>query len=265
MKKSIALLAVLGFIIILITLSLSILKIYDKYSSNNYNYISQTSIIIKNISNIINIASKDLNGSNIKQIFNIYPPIISQDENFILNINVTPIFNKININNYFDKNKTNSYIDDTLNNLLDYYEILDPIFFKTLLKRNIHNQKDFQKILDNYLLQKEDKNIYKIPWEKYFFVGNKEKTMLDCNLLDKNLVKFIGLKLKNDIISCNSIQLDENKKIIKNLNIKPFQQNITYWIKISVNFINNGIENNFIMIYDLKSKRVISIEKHFIY
>jgi len=281
MKKSIALLTVLLFIVLLMSLSAVIFKIYDKYSSSSYKYITQDTLIIKDVSQILD---QSLANTDIYDLLTTYPPISSKDGNFIVNVTISPIFNKININNYIENNKTNQTIDDTLNNILDFYEILDPIFFKDLLLDTIdtdtdersadseiilnepfqngliYNKKHFQKILDYYALQKNDPNIYKIPWDKYIFFGDKNKYILDCNLIDKNLAKFIGLEFKNDIISCNN--LEKNKKLIENLNIKPYDKNTTYWVKIDISY-NQTNELN--ITYDTKSKKVVNIEKHFIY
>jgi len=290
MKKSIALLTVLGFIILIISISTAILKIYEKYSSSSYSYISQNSLVLKNITNILNNTLQSINGSEIKNIFNTYPPIVSKDGNFILNIKILPINNKININNLIENNKTNNYILNTISNILEYYQILDPLFFEDLLldtidKDNlersadseiillnknfqngqIYNYHHLKKILDYYASIKDDKTIYKIPWEKYLFFGENKKYILDCNLLSKELATFIGLEIKNDIISCKNIQIDENKKIIKNLHIQAFDKNSSYLIKIKANYILNNQNNTLNFIYDTKEKKVVSVENNFIY
>ncbi len=285
MKKSIALLAVLGFIIIIIGLSTGILKLYEKFSSTSYSYISQNSLILKNIKKTLNNALKEINNSDIQNIFTTYPPIVSKDENFILNIEISPVNDKININNLIENNKTNIYILNTLSNILEYYEILDPLFFEDLLldtldldtlerdayseiilykefqNGTIYNYKHFKEILDYYANIKNDKNIYKIPWDKYIFFGDKKKYILDCNLIDKNLAKFIGLEFKNDIISCEN--LIENN-LTQNLNIKPFDKNNSYLIKVDTNYFLNNQKYNLSFFYNTKTKKAI-VENNFIY
>jgi len=290
MKKSIALLAVLGFIILIISISTAILKIYDKYSSTSYDYISQNSLVLNNIKTILNNALNDINGSDIQNIFTTYPPIVSKDGNFILNIEISPINDKLNINNLIENNKTNEYLLNTLSNILEYYEILDPLFFEDLLldtidKDNlersadseiilqnknfqnglIYNQKHFKQILNHYSKLKNDTNIYKVPWDKFIFFGEDIKYILDCNLLSKELAKFIGLEIKNDIITCSNLESNENKKILQKLNIKSYDKNSSYLININTNYILNEKQNKLEFIYNTKEKKVVRVEKSFIY
>jgi len=278
MKKAVVLLIVLGFIIVIISISTILLKIYDKYSSSSYQYISQDSLFIKNTKNIL---IKYLKDKNIYKLINkTYPIMINQSLN--LQIKISPILNKFNINNYIENNKTNIYIDDTLNNILEYYEILDPLYFKNILLDTIdndtisrdknseiintnpyfqngaiYNYKHFQMILNYYYKQTKDKNIYKIPWKQYIFFGEKKKYILDCNLINKNLAHFMGLKFKNDIISCKNLI---TTKISQAFNVHSFDKNKSYLLNIEINYKKNDIN----LTFDTKTGGIF-IEKHFIY
>ena len=262
MKNSIALLSVLLFLIIIFSLLSSIFKIYEEYSKNNFN-INQTSILIKNVSTILQ--SIDVNESNFQLIFTKIP-ISSKDGRFREIIEITPIFNKINLNQYLQKDKINPLIDKFLTNLLEFYEIKDAEYFKSLLldsldkdsleranftenlniNSKLYSYKQFQKIIDFYSKQIEDNSIYKIPFKNYIYFYPLN-TPLICEQIDKTLSQFLNLTQ----LKCN------REKTIDNLDIIPFKYAKTFFIKVSTKQFN--------MLYDLKQKRIIKIENNPIY
>ena len=289
MKKSVVLLIVLGFIVVLLTISGYLLNIYNKYIHSNNIDITQDRLIIKDIKSILDTNLRDINGSDITNIFIAYPPIIEND--FRLDIEISPIFNRININNYLINKKIDQNIDDMFTNLLSFYQVTEPILFKDLILDTldldtqeregeseiissnpnfqngaIYNKKEFREILDYYATKAQDKSVYNIPWDKYIFFGKRsQKNIIDCNLIDKNLANFIGLQSNYDIITCKNIQNDDNKKILKAFNIQKFSHNIEYWINVDINYTKNSNKHNLTMVYDIKSKKVIKIEKSTIY
>jgi len=268
LKKSIALFAVLAFLIVVFALLNSIFKIYENYSKNNYNF-NQTSMLIKNIFDILNNISKDINETNFKFIFTTIP-LSSKDGNFREVIEIKPFFDKINLNEYLQNNKINSAIDMFLNNLLEQYEILDPIYFKDLLldsldkdhlerspdteKLNINSKiytyKQFQKIINFYAKKTNDKSIYKIPFKKYIYFYPKN-TPIICEIMNKDLYQFLNLENFN----CN--ELIKYKKLVNELDIIPFKKSTIFFITISTNEFN--------ITYDLKQKRIIKLENNPIY
>jgi hypothetical protein len=187
LKKSVALVSVLLFLIIIFSILNGIYKIYENNIQTNYNF-NQTSVMVKDIFTLLNNFSEDINKNNIKFLFNSFP-ISSKDGKFKESITIKPLFNKINLNEYLENNKINSSIDTFLNNLLEKYEILDPQYFKDLLldsldsdsleresyteelkiNSKIYTYKQFQKIIDFYAKKKDDKSIYKIPFKKYIY------------------------------------------------------------------------------------------------
>jgi len=289
MKKSVVLLIVLGFIVILISISGYIFNIYNKYMNEQTTYIAQDSLVIKDIKSILDNHLKDINGSDITNIFTSYPPISNKD--FTLNITIKPIFNRININNYLLHKKIDKNIDDVFTNLLNFYQVDDVTLFKDLIldtidideeerdneseislinplfqNGQIYNKKHFEQILDYYVSKSGDKTVYNIPWDKYIFFGQKGKiNMIDCNLMDANLAQFIGLQTNYDIITCKNLETPENKKLLRIFNIKKFSHRDTYWIKVNIKYNKNSLKNNLTMVYDIKSKKVIKIEKNPIY
>jgi len=276
MKKAIALLVVLGFIIVLISISTALFNIYDKYSKNSYKYITQDALYIRNIKKIL---KNYLKTKDIYKIFNEYH--IKLDNNS-LKVTISPLQNRVNINQYLINNKINLYIDDMLDNILNFYQVKDPILFKNLLldtidsdtisrsnhseiikedqnfqNNQIYNYNHFKKILDYYNFLTNDTNIYKIDWNKYIFFGEKKRYSLDCNLITIELAQFIGVKFQNDIISCKNLIQNKNSKAF---DLKPFDKNSTYLLDIKIEYDNNKID----LIYDTKSGSSY-IEKHFIY
>lgn len=264
MKKSIALFAVLIFIIISITIINKIYNLYTNYIPKNY---AQEIVNINNIKTILK--NLKLNKSNYDKIFGKYP-ISSKNGNFRLLLEITPLQNKINLNNFYENNKTNSIINNTLNNILYEYNVLNIVFFKNLLidtidkdlKENddkseiklynkdfqqgiIYNYNHFKKILDYYYKTTKDKNIYNIPWKRYFYFASPSKNKIDCNLIDLKLAQFMDLDIEGDKVVCN-------KKYLIN-----FDNNQTYLIKVKFNKTS--------LIYDIAKKRTIRIEKHPIY
>jgi hypothetical protein len=110
LRKSIALFLTLIFITVILAIVGSIIGIYKKISKNNFERdISQNSVLIMNVKNILDNVVKDLNKSNIKKIYNSFP-VINRDGDFKVLITIKPLLDKININEYFDKNKKNIYL-----------------------------------------------------------------------------------------------------------------------------------------------------------
>jgi len=269
LKKSIALFAVLAFLIVVFALLNTIFKIYEDYSKNSNNFY-QTTVLIKNIFDILNTISKDINETNFKFIFTTIP-ISSKDGNFREVIKIKPLFDKINLNEYLQNNKINPSIDMFLNNLFEKYNILDPQYFKDLLldsldkddlerspdteklniNSKIYNYKQFQKIINFYAQKKNDKSIYKISFNKYIYFY-PDKTPLICEILDKNLNNLLNIKN----LDCKNLS-NINKKILNDLDIITFKSAKIFFVKISTNEFN--------MTYDLKQKRIIKFENNPVY
>ena len=152
------------------------------------------------------------------------------------------LFDKININEIALK-KTKPFIKQYLLNILSTYNIKDPEYFIDLIldtidsdkeERNAYSEiklidpsfpngkiysfKHFKKILKFYAQQRRDKDIFKIPWKKLIYFGDKKIYPIDCKRINKNIATFLGLVFEE--YSCKEIlNYDENKKLIKNLDI----------------------------------------------
>ena len=283
MKKSVVLFITLSFLLVMMALLGAIFTIYHNYSKTNESVYNQTTILIKDI--VKSLQSLDINSSDKVDNILMTIPFSSNDGDYRGMMDIKPMFNKINLNEYLNNKKENKTIDIFLNNILEKYEVADPIFFKALLldsldldkeerqgyseiilsdenfKNGALRFKSFNKILKYYAQKRDDKNIFKIPWKKYIFFSD-QNTPLICDFVDSNLTKLLGVE---DDDLCDAIKNRELSKKLKNLDIIPFNNKRSFWIKIDTNFTLTNSSNNFVLIYDLTKKKVISIESHPIY
>ncbi|MEO1927773.1 MAG: hypothetical protein ABGX26_03710 [Nautiliaceae bacterium] len=273
MRKSIALLITLMFLFIVISILGFILNTTQK--SLKTNNIPQENLLIKNSIELLNsIKLKTLKQT--KEIFKTFP-IQSKKGDLKAIIEISPIFNKPDINAYLFKKKINPLIDTYLTNILETYDIKDPIFFKNIildtldkdslereadseiiLQNNlfqngkIYNKKHFLQILNYYVQKTNDKNILKIPWDNLIFFGNGENNSLTCEFLNKDVKKYL-----------NITDLKCDKK--NNLDIINFKNQNSFWVLIKIEYIYHNIQNKIRVTYDIRKKKVINIEANPLY
>ncbi len=268
----------------------SIVGIYEKYFDLKEPDIAQNSLMIRSIKNILSFASKDINNSSdLQNIFGDYP-IYSKDGEFLASIKVKPVFDKLNINLYLKNGKINEDIDRFFDNLLEFYEVADPIFFKDILldtidkdsneregfseiinenpeflNGKIYNQRHFDRILDYYSQKREDKNIYNIPWDELIYFGDEKKYLIECNLMSEKLARFLGLNFETTL-DCSSLKdFSENNHILQSLDIIPYQKGKDFWIAVDVDYRKNKYTEKFSLIYNLKNDKVVKIESYTLY
>ena len=290
MRKSVALMITLFFLLSSIYILNVILKYYEKYSSETKPvYIGENSLIIKNtLQTFSKISDQIKTSEDLQKIFTTVP-LSSKEGKFRILYTIKPLFNKIDINSFLSEQKINPYIENYIDNILYYYQIQDPIFFKDLLldtidKDNkereayseivlsnpyfqngkIYNLKHFRQIINYYYKKTDDKNIFNIPWTKLIFFGNGKKHIIECNLLDKKVAQFLGLIYNNEI-TCKSLQNEENNKTVKNLNIIAFDENKSFWIKSEITYFIKNQKHIINIIYDIHNKKVISVESNSVY
>jgi hypothetical protein len=283
-RKSIALFLTLVFMTIILGIVATIINIYKNISKTSFEKdISQNSVLIMNVKSILDDFIKDINESDIKEIYNTFS-IKNKDGSFKVLIQIKPLLDKVNINEYLSKNKK-KYIDMYLNNILEFYQIQDPVFFKALIldtldkdvvervgnseiklqnkffkNGKIYNYLHFKQILDYYVKFTGDHNIYKIPWKKLIWFGNND-SIIDCDILDKNIAKFLGLIFDNNL-NCKGLKkFNENKNILKKLSIIPFNKTIPYLIDVEINYSNQYLS----FYYDINKKRIENIKSNFLY
>jgi hypothetical protein len=285
LRKAIALFLTLIFMIIVLGIVGAVIGIYKEVSKNTFEKdISQNSVLIINIKSVLDKFVKDINGSDIKNIYGVFPAT-NKDGTFKVLITIKPIMDKINLNEYVKKDKE-KIIDTFLDNILEYYQIKDPVFFKALIldtidkddiervgeseiklkdkffkNGKIYNYSHFKRILDYYVKYSEDKNIYKIPWRKLVYFSDKDYS-IDCNIINKKVAKFLGLSFNEENLNCKELEKnEENKNILQKLSIIPFNKTIPYLINIELNYSNHFLN----IYYDINKKRIENIESNFLY
>ena len=290
MKKSVALLITLFFLLSVLFILNIVLNSYEKYSKElKPSYIAENSLVIKDYLQILfKISDKIKTSKDLQKIFTTVP-LSSKEGNFRIIYTIKPLFNKIDINTLINGNKINTYIENYIDNILSYYQIQDPLFFKDLLldtidtdnkereayseivsqnpyfqNGKIYNFKHLEQIENYYYKRTNDKNIYSIPWKKFIFFGNGRKHILECNLITKRVAEFLGLTF-SDSVSCKSIENKENNKTIKNLNIIAYDKNKSFWIESDITYFLDNQEQNIKIVYDLHNKKVISVESNPVY
>jgi len=287
MKKAIALMIVISFITIIMGLLVSIYTIYDKFSNSTFsNTISEDSVLIEDVTTILNRLTKQVTDDDaVKIVCRNYKNIIL-NENIKVDINIKPLFDRLNINKFNEKNKG---MDLFFDNVFEIYGIEDGDYFKSILLDTldydekergfdteiklynpyfqdgaIYNYKQFKMILDWYFKHTKDKKIFLVPWKKLFFFKNIHiYSFLDCNLLNKEIVKILGIETDN--ISCDNIKSNINEIFIKKLAIMPFQKKSNFLIRVNIKYILKGSKSEISFIYNIKTKKVLDSEKYPIY
>jgi hypothetical protein len=105
LRKAIALFLTLIFMIIVLGIVGAVIGIYKEVSKNTFEKdISQNSVLIINIKSVLDKFVKDINGSDIKNIYGVFPAT-NKDGTFKVLITIKPIMDKINLNEYVKKDK----------------------------------------------------------------------------------------------------------------------------------------------------------------
>jgi len=281
LRKSIALLITLMFLSIVIVIIGSVFNIYDKLvkQSSFYKDIAQNSLIIRDIENILSNISNNINSTDDLNILFRTFQINLNDK--IINVKISPLFDKVNINELLKKKSVKRYIyniceDYMLKDIQYFLNLLEDTIDTDLEERNylseiklinknfqngkIYSYKHLKKIVQFYAQKTGDKNIFNIPWKKFIYFADNKVYPIDCDRLGEKKAKYLGLIF--NMYSCKEIKrYEENKKIIKNLDIISFNKNKPYFIEIMINYDKQKID----IIYDLNSKKAINIEYSAVY
>ena len=279
MKKAIALLLTLSFLIIAIGLIGSIFLIYKKLTTNSFEYsVAEDSFIVQSVKK--ELKKVNINNSDDLKSLLFYHFTFDKD-NYHVTVSFSPIFNKININEYYKNGHINYYFDDIMNRICDKYDISNCEFLKDLMldtldsdknermdgseirlykpfiNGRIYNKEQFIKILDYYEIKTKDKNIEKVPW---FDIFDFNSLYTNCNNLSFSIADILGVSP-----NCNSLKSFYGSKFMKNLDIMPFDKKIPYYVRVNVQYSYYSNKYKFYLIYDVKNKRILTIEKHILY
>ena len=250
--------------------------------------IAQNSLLVQSVQDTLK-RSDIQNDEDLEKLFGTYP-ISSSDGTFRATVTFAPLFDRVNINAYYMNQNIDRAIDRFLDNILSYYEIADPIFFKDLIldtidedlseregyseikeedpsfaNGKIYSYIHFQKILDYYYKKREDPSIYKIPWNSLIYFGEKKRFMIDCNFIEKNVVKFLALKYDGTLNCTKLAKYPANESIMKEMDIEPYKKGIDFWLLVNIEYNKAKQRERLIMTYNLNNKKVVKIESHPLY
>jgi len=279
MRKSIALLLTLSFLIIAIGLIGSIFLIYKKLTTNSFEYsIAEDSFIVQSVKKELRKIKID-NENDLKTLF--FYHFSFDKDHFRVNVSFSPIFNKININEYYKNGHINYYLDDIMNRICDKYNIQNCEFLKNIIldtldddenermdgseirlyepfiNGRIYNKEQFIKILNYYELKTKDKNVEKVPW---FNIFNFDSLYTDCSNLSFKIADILGVSP-----DCNSLKSFYGSKFMKNLDIMPFSKKKPYYVRVNIQYSYYSNDYEFYLIYNVKNKRILRVEKHILY
>jgi hypothetical protein len=276
MRRGVALLVTL---IMLSALSLLLVKSYDvnsKFSNDEkeLRLIYQANKISLDSKPLLKNVLKDVNSSEAFD-FIFSKPFPVMGKNFNLVFQFYPVQNSININSIISGKTINKEVYDIIENILISYNVSDTDFFLKLLidtidsdseervygseivvddkfftNSKIYSKKHLKKIMDYYYTSRDDKNIYKIPWDRYI---NFDTNEIDINFASLELIKLL---LPNTNIS--NLFKEKYYEKFSDLNIDKDRENILK--KLKVQFDTNKVGVN--ILYDNFDKK---IELDFIY
>ena len=214
MRRGVALLITL---IMLSALSVLLLKSYDisgKFieDEKDLKLIYQANRIFLDSKPLLKSVLKDVNSSEAFDFLFSKPfPVVGK--NFNLTFQFYPVENSININSLLSGKTVNKDIYNIIEDILISYNVSDTDFFLKLLldtidednkervygseiaaedkffsNSKIYSKKHLKKIMDYYYKNRDDKNIYKVPWQRYI---NFNSNGIDINFASLDLIKFL--------------------------------------------------------------------------
>jgi hypothetical protein len=215
LKKGIALLITLSFIVILIGYVVNYIELFKstKYEYNEIKKINQIKIIKNEIKNKISLYLKTSNTkAEIDKILNIPIPI-DDESNYI--IFCEDDASLININQL----KSNKSIEKIIIKILEDNYIRDySLFLKTIKNNEISDENVFFNLIEN-------KEILKINWNDYIRFNGK---IININKMNEKLINLIFPNLEKKIYENKDEMLltKEEEVIFNDLNIKFFSKEV---------------------------------------
>jgi hypothetical protein len=285
--------ALLITVIMLAALSALILKSYtlsEKYLKDNddIRLTAQSNRLYLDSKKILKQTLRDINSTE-EYAFIFGQSFSIPSANFDITFMFRPIDNKININNILVNSKINKNIYDLLENLLISYNVVDSSFFLDLLldtidkdskertyeseiinqniyftNGKIYSKKHLSQIIDYYAQNRDDKNIYKIPWDKYI---NFNSINIDINFVSIDLLKLL---LPSENI--NKTFKDKYYKNYKDLGISKVSKDMlkklnivftTSRVSSKIKYNNSDKKFQINYIYDVNNNKTIDVKYNF--
>ena len=287
MKKGIALLITIGFITVLTALIAYIFsltnRIFDEAKSI---YVRDQSVVIfDDVKKILDSYANDVKDDDDFSTFLLgVPPFYDSVSGLGLDVEISPLSDKINLNSIFIDNKADKNIIKFLQNICEAYNILDSSFFISLVLDTIDNdtlerqalseislynlkysnglvsgKKQFEELQRYYANVVQDKNIFRVPWDRFIYFGGRNKGIVDCNRMSKEMVYILGLDSEN-FVGCDDLKDKESREIAAKYSLKKFNKENNYYILVKIFYQINSIKDRASFIYDMKTKRASDFE-----
>ncbi|KIM12019.1 MAG: hypothetical protein KU37_04055 [Sulfuricurvum sp. PC08-66] len=309
-KKGIALLITVGFIALIMAVVLGTLTLLqeDGAQTQKIRGLAQTQRVIANIDGVLDELTREIKKPSDLELFlaSVPPTIPSDDGRFILDIAITSLHDRINLNsividsnNSYDNGQIGEKYRSFLTAMLEEHEVRNPDFMIALLldtldsddaestamgerklymptfsDGGIDTMAILGQLVDYYALEQKDERIYDVPWEKYFYFGPHEPTLLDCNTFesfdltnhdDKSIARFINME-SNVFFeppyenNCSEKSEGNISETINGYNIGLFSSSVPhYYLQVNIAYELAGQKGAFSALYDLKTKRLRNI------
>lgn len=283
-KRGVALLITIGFLTVLTALIAHMFSISQKSfdEANKIDAKNQSVIVFSSVKTMLDEYAKEVKDSDALSMFLFgVPPFYDEKSDLSLYVEIEPLNNKLNINSLL----INPHIKDVFKNICETYHILDSDFFIALLldtidtdevsrasfseismedikfsNSSIIDMNHFKKILKYYVEIAKDETILSVPWDKLIYFGKKEKTILDCDRLNDELIT--ALKLEEEFVDCDSIQTPEQKALATKYNLKPFDIKSSYFVHVSIFYQVEDKKDSVQLKYDLKTKKTSDLKQN---
>ncbi len=287
MKKGIALLITIGFITVLTLLigymfsfSEAIFKKAQKSDLPN-----QRVIIFDDIKSIIDKNAKKVKDyADLANFFSKIPLIVDKRSQLFLSVSMTPLSNKMDLNSVYVGKKANKASLDFIRRISETYNILDSHFLISLILDTIDtdnvsrdalseisredvkfsngrivDMEHFREILEYYDKIVDDKNVFRIPWEKLIYFGSGKSDLIDCDRLSEEFIKVLGLDL-DEYGGCESANEAQDVKIFKKYNLKRFKKGKNYFIFAKIIYKIGEIVDTMTFIYNVNNGEVTDFD-----
>ncbi len=288
MKKGIALLITIGFIVILTSLIAYIFTLSNRAFDevNNVKKRDQSAVLCSDVKKLLDSYASEIEDDKDFSTFLLgTPPFYDDRSGLGLEVEIKPLSDKININSILINKKINKNLVQFLQKICETYNILDPSFFIALVldsidqdsverealseislhevkysNGSIYNKTQFE-ILENYYADVvQDKNIFNVPWNQLIYFGGKNSSIVDCDRMSKEITFLLGLDSEN-FTGCSDLNSSkEDKEIAMKYNLKKFSKENNYDILVKMYYQVNSIKDRASFIYDMKTKKVSNFE-----